>query len=151
MTNFLDSIQIGLNSAIDRERNFTEIHDVFKLLKDQVYEVSKNKVVVELFGCEFDSRNSSFRITNDEFLTSGDGLYKDKLIYLSLLENIDFTYFEISRIDFTQNGYPCKLIVDGNQYEALDKNGLEEIVKILFSSPATGQKLYQLMSGIMQN
>ena len=151
MTNFLDSIQFGLNSAIDRERNFREIHNVFQLLKDQIYQVSKGKVLIELMECKFDPVANIFRISGDDYLTSGDGLYKDKLIFLSLEQDANNHFYEISRIEFTQNGYPCKLMVDGNFYEAMDKIGVEEIVKLLFSSPTTGQKLYHLMNGTFED
>ncbi|MBJ9482684.1 hypothetical protein ACKEN5_18030 [Acinetobacter baumannii] len=140
MINFTDSLQLGLQTALDRERNFQEIHDVFSTLKDQILAFSNNSVTLEmLFQTDPEDDN-----TIGDYFESLTNLYIDKTIYLI---NVDEgqNYEWLSMINFSSNGYPCTITIDGNRFDSIDKVSLEENIKMLLSTPSTGQKLFRLM------
>ena len=140
MINFTDSLQLGMQNAIDRERNFQEIHDVFSILKEQILAFSKNLVTLELIYIENPGDSDDLV----DYFENSTGLYLDKTIFLTDVD--DSGNFEcISKIDFSSNGYPCTIEIDGNFFDSIDKISLEENIKKLLSTPSTGQKLFQLM------
>ncbi len=139
MTNFLLSIEQGIDSAISRESNFLEIHNLFQELKEQILEFSKGKVTLELILSS--AKEDSPDI---DYLTTKEGLYRNKHIVFTLTKQSN-KFEHITPINLSKNGYPAKLEIDGNQFEAFDKISLEELLKKLLSSPSTGQRLYKLI------
>ncbi|MEQ1161493.1 hypothetical protein ABLT50_12180 [Acinetobacter calcoaceticus] len=142
MINFTDSLQLGLQSALDRERNFTEIHDIFAALKEQLFLFSKGSVTLEMI---IKNENSEENGESVDYLTTLEGLYEDKFLYVSPTHNLNENYQYLGTINFSPNGYPCTLESEGNQFDSIDKIGLEENIKKLISSPSTGQKLFGIM------
>jgi len=145
MINFTDSLQLGMQSAIDRERNFQEIHNLFSILKEQLLAFSNNLVTLEMIFT-VDHEDDSV----EDYLTNPTNLYADKNLYLTGVNNPQF--FEwISQINFSSNGYPCTIEIDGNRFDSIDKISLEENIKKLLTTPSTGQKLFQLMKSAEVN
>ncbi|HCQ9811693.1 TPA: hypothetical protein OUH77_003767, partial [Acinetobacter baumannii] len=71
-------------------------------------------------------------------------LYIDKSLCLTRVDDIqDFEW--LSMLNFSSNGYPCTITIDGNRFDSIDKISLEENIKMLLSTPSTGQKLFRLM------
>jgi hypothetical protein len=140
MINFTDSLQLGLQTALDRERNFQEIHDVFNSLKEQILAFSNYTITLEmLFQPDPDDEHS---IAN--YFENLTDLYSDKSLCLTNVNNSQ-DYEWLSMINFSSNGYPCTITIDGNRFDSIDKTSLEENIKMLLSSPSTGQKLFRLM------
>lgn len=142
MINFTESLHIGLQSALDRERNFTEIHDIFAALKEQLVHFSKGSVTLEMI-----IKNENHEEDGEplDYLTTLEGLYEDKFLYVSPTYNLNENFQYLGTIKFSPNGYPCTLETEGNQFDSIDKIGLEENIKKLISSPSTGQKLFEIM------
>ncbi|MEI1716786.1 hypothetical protein V8R86_09990 [Acinetobacter baumannii] len=140
MINFTDSLQLGLQTALDRERNFQEIHDVFNSLKEQILTFSNNSITLEmLFQPDPDNEDS---IAN--YFENLTDLYSDKSLCLTnVYDSQDYEW--LSMINFSSNGYPCTITIDGNRFDSIDKVSLEENIKMLLSTPSTGQKLFRLM------
>lgn len=142
MINFTDSLKLGLQTALDRERNFQEIHDVFYSLKEQILEFSNNSVTLEML---FEPKNDN-DILIDYFANLTE-LYVDKSLCLTNVnDSQDFEW--LSTINFSSNGYPCTINIDGNHFDSIDKISLEENIKMLLSTPSTGQKLFRLMKSV---
>ncbi|HCA5338646.1 hypothetical protein OHV66_15175 [Acinetobacter baumannii] len=142
MINFTDSLTLGLQSALDRERNFQEIHDIFITLKSQLFEFSEQSVNLEML---FKKKSAGNNNSVEDYFTDSSGLYDDKTLYLSEATNSTLNYAMLSTLTFSPNGYPCTLEIDGDHFDAIDKISLEENIKKLMSSPSTGQKLFKLM------
>ncbi|WP_286859615.1 MULTISPECIES: hypothetical protein [Acinetobacter] len=146
MINFTDSLKLGMQTALDRERNFQEIHDIFLTLKEQILEFSNNLVKLELI----------FQVVPEDDTTIADyfenltNLYDDKNLYLTDVNNTQ-NFEWLSFINFSSNGYPCTIIIDGNNFDSIDKISLEENIKKLLSAPSTGQKLFQLIKSAKEN
>ncbi len=146
MINFTDSLKLGMQTALDRERNFQEIHDIFLTLKEQILEFSNNLVKLELVFQENPDDDNSV-VDYFENLTN---LYSDKSLCLTDVNNLH-NYEWLSFINFSSNGYPCTISIDGNQFDSIDKISLEENIKKLLSAPSTGQKLFQLIKSAKEN
>lgn len=140
MINFTDSLQLGLQSALDRERNFQEIHEVFSVLREQILAFSKNLVTLEmLLQVEHEDEESIV-----EYFESLKGLYSDKILFLTDINNSE-NYELLSSINFSSNGYPCTIEIEGDRFDSIDKISLENNIKKLLATPSTGQKLFNLM------
>lgn len=140
MINFTDSLQLGLQSALDRERNFQEIHNLFYSLKEQILEFSNNSVTIEMIFRE----DPDDEDTIIDYFENFTDLYIDKSLCLTRVDDIqDFEW--LSMLNFSSNGYPCTITIDGNRFDSIDKISLEENIKMLLSTPSTGQKLFRLM------
>lgn len=140
MVDFLSALQNGIDSAANREANFQEIHDVFILLREQINYFSQNKINIQLFSIQKNPRNKSLDYFEDQ-----SQLYLDKRLYVSLY-NTSFSEKLLTEIYFDRdNGYPCTILVDGDEYTATNKESLEENIQKLLSSPSTGIILYSLM------
>ncbi|MDN8396093.1 hypothetical protein QZK79_15045 [Acinetobacter baumannii] len=139
MINFTDSLQLGLQSAY-RERNFQEIHNLFYSLKEQILEFSNNSVTLEMIFRE----DPDDEDTIIDYFENFTDLYIDKSLCLTRVDDIqDFEW--LSMLNFSSNGYPCTITIDGNRFDSIDKISLEENIKMLLSTPSTGQKLFRLM------
>lgn len=139
MVDFLSALQNGIDSAANREANFQEIHDIFILLREQISLFSQEKINTQLFSIPSESRLSP----KDYFLDQSQ-LYMDKRLYVNSLESrfsksLTEIYFD------RDNGYPCTITVDGDEYTATNKESLEENIQKLLSTPSTGIILYSLM------
>ncbi|HAV3886699.1 TPA: hypothetical protein JIF39_003499 [Acinetobacter baumannii] len=140
MINFTDSLQLGLQSALDRERKFQEIHNLFYSLKEQILEFSNNSVTLEMIFRE----DPDDEDTIIDYFENFTDLYIDKSLCLTRVDDIqDFEW--LSMLNFSSNGYPCTITIDGNRFDSIDKISLEENIKMLLSTPSTGQKLFRLM------
>ncbi|HAO26520.1 MAG TPA: hypothetical protein DCQ68_00240, partial [Chryseobacterium indologenes] len=136
MTNFLESLSFGIQVAKDRYRNFIEIHDLFILLKEQIEAFSKDKVTIELYG----ETGDFFKILDE----NPEVLYQSKLLYLCCASQPDEVFHDLTSITFNNDGYPCSMIIDGDNFDAYDKISLEKNIKKLLESPSTGQKIFDL-------
>lgn len=136
MTDFLKSLSIGMQIAQNRHKNFLEIHDIFYELKKQLESFGKGKILIE-----FVSQSGDF--FNNE---KQDNIYEDKKLYASLAVNPDIVFEQLTEVKFSNEGYPCTIYVDDNLFDAFDKTGLENNLKILLESPLTGQKLFDLLT-----
>ncbi|MGU3290209.1 hypothetical protein ACLBWM_11440 [Acinetobacter radioresistens] len=140
MVDFLSALQNGIDSAANREANFQEIHDVFVLLREQINSFSQDKINTELFSITSNSRTISLNYFEDH-----SQLYLDKKLYVSLCNTYLFKNL-LTEIYFDRNnGYPCTILIDGDEYTATNKESLEENIQKLLSSPSTGIILYSLM------
>lgn len=140
MVDFLSALQNGIDSAANREANFQEIHDVFVLLREQINSFSQDKINTELFSITNNLGNRSLNYFEDH-----SQLYLDKKLYVSLY-NTSFGKNLLTEIYFDRdNGYPCTILVDGDEYTATNKESLEENIQKLLSSPSTGIILYSLI------
>ncbi|WP_119025616.1 hypothetical protein [Acinetobacter soli] len=140
MVNFTDSIKLGMQTALDRERNFKEIHDLFSSLREQILDFSDNLVTLELVFLSDPEDETSIK----DYFESYDGLYLDKSLCLINVNNPQ-NFEWISFINFSSNGYPCTLDIVGNRFDAIDRISLEENINTLLATPSTGQKLFELM------
>lgn len=139
MVDFLSALQNGIDSAANREANFQEIHDIFILLREQISLFSQEKINTQLFSIADDSGLSP----KDYFLDQSQ-LYIDKRLYVNS-PGARFSKF-LTEIYFDRdNGYPCTILIDGDEYTATNKESLEENIQKLLSSPSTGIILYSLM------
>lgn len=138
MTNFIDSLSFGMQIAQKRHQNFVEIHDVFFDLKNQIEKFSNNKVLIELFG----KAGDYFTMVDN----NQDLLYESKNLLASLASDPDNTYSQLTRIDFSTDGYPCTLDIEGNKYDAFDKTSLEENLKILLSTASIGEAIFKIIN-----
>lgn len=143
MINFKDSLQQGLQSALDRERNFQEIHNVFASLREQILEFSNNSVTLEMV-VQTDPEDDNSII---DYFQNFEGLYLDKSLCLTDVNN-SHNFEWLSYIRFSSNGYPCTIEIDGDRFDATDKIGLEENIKKLLATPSTGRKLFELMKSL---
>lgn len=140
MVDFLSALQNGIDSAANREKNFQEIHNVFILLREQIHRFTENKINTQLFSILNNSRAKSLDYFEDQ-----SQLYLDKKLYVSL-DNSFLIKNLLTEIYFDRdNGYPCTILIDGDEYTATNKESLEENIQKLLSSPSTGIILYSLM------
>lgn len=146
MINFTDSLKLGMQTALDRERNFQEIHDIFLTLKEQILEFSNNLVKLELVFQEGPEDDATIA----DYFENFTNLYEDKSLCLTDVNNTQ-NFEWLSFINFSSNGYPCTISIDGNKFDSIDKIGLEENIKTLLSTPSTGQKLFQLIKSAEEN
>lgn len=140
MVDFLSALQNGIDSAANREANFQEIHDIFISLREQINSFSQNKINTQLFSIQKNPRSKSLDYFEDQ-----SQLYLDKRLYISIY-NTSYTENLLTEIYFDRdNGYPCTILVDGDEYTATNKESLEENIQKLLSSPSTGIILYSLI------
>ncbi|MEJ5034417.1 hypothetical protein WH243_00295 [Acinetobacter sp. MYb177] len=139
MVDFLSALQIGINSAANREANFIEIHNVFILLREQINTFSGNKIDTKLHSIIDSKTRRALNYFEDQ-----SQLYFDKRLHVSNQNTI--IHYLLTEIYFDRdNGYPCTILVDGDEYTATNKESLEENIQKLLSSPSTGSTLYSLM------
>lgn len=139
MVNFLSALKSGIDSAVNREANFQEIHDIFTLLREQINSFSQNKIEISLYSIMDNSRASSKNYFEDQ-----SHLYIDKRLCVSTINSM----FDdiLTEIYFDRdNGYPCTIQIDGDEYTATNKESLEENIQKLLSAPSTGIILYSLI------
>ncbi|MEG0794784.1 MAG: hypothetical protein RSG95_03200 [Bacilli bacterium] len=140
MVDFLSALQNGIDSAANRETNFQEIHGVFILLREQINSFSQDKINTQLFSIVNNPRAKSLDYFEDQ-----SQLYLDKKLYVSLYNSFLIKNL-LTEIYFDRdNGYPCTILIDGDEYTATNKESLEENIQKLLSSPSTGIILYSLM------
>lgn len=126
MTNFLDAIQLGIQSAKDKDRNIQNILLIISRLKNSIEEFTEGKVTVRT-------------VDKHEGLTLSlctEDLHSE---YKSASE-------ELTIIDFGIDGYPCKIKIDNNQEIAHTNEGLEEYLTKLLSSAIVGSRLIKLIN-----
>ncbi len=138
MTNFIESLSFGMQIAQKRHQNFLEIHDVMFDLKKQIESYSNGKILIELIG------ESGEYFTN--FDKNQDMLYESKNLFASLSSAPENVYDKLTRIEFSTDGYPCTINIEGNKYDAFDKNSLEENLKNLLSTASIGEIIFKLVN-----
>jgi len=139
MADFLSALQNGINSAVNREANFLEIHTLFFLVKEQMDTFSQGKISTRLKNIP----QNPVQGTVNHF-ENPSKLYDNKRLYVSKTGSI----FDLILTDIyfdRDNGYPCTIMIDGDEYTSVNKESLEENIKKLLSSPSTGNILYSLM------
>lgn len=140
MVDFLSALQNGIDSAANREANFQEIHDIFILLREQINSFSQDKINTQLYSIIDNPRARPLDYFEDQ-----SQLYSDKRLYVSLYNTSSFKNL-LTQIYFDrENGYPCTIFIDGDEYTATNKESLEENIQKLLSSPSTGIVLYSLI------
>ena len=136
MVDFLSALQNGIDSAANREANFQEIHDIFISLRDQINTFSQNTITTQLYSIATNSLTSP-----KDYFVDQSQLYMDKKLYV-VSQQCRYSSF-LTEIYFDRdNGYPCTITVDGDEYTATNKESLEENIQKLLSSPSTGIILY---------
>lgn len=138
MTNFIESLSFGMQIAQKRHQNFLEIHDVFLDLKKQIESYSNYKISIELFG-----KNGDYFTNFDE---NPDMLYEAKNLIAAQASAPHEVYYQLTNVSFSNDGYPCTIELEGNKYDAFDKNSLEENLKTLLSTASTGESIFKLLN-----
>lgn len=138
MTDFLTALQSGIKSAMNREDNFIEIHNTFLRVKEQIDIFSEDRFEVQLQGI---SKNDPFKKPKDYFKDHSD-LYSDKK--LIMIDNKRIA--KLTEIYFDRNnGYPCTILIDGDEFTSTNLESLEDNLRKLLSSPSTGNVLYSFI------
>lgn len=140
MTDFLNAIQSGIDSAINREKNFLEIHNIFFLVKNELENFSQGNIEVALNTII----DNGLVLFGKDYFEDQTELYKDKI--LNINKKTKYIHHKLTTIYFDRyNGYPCTIYIDGDEFTCVNKETLEDNIKKLLSSPKTGSILYSLI------
>lgn len=141
MIDFLNALQSGIDSAINKEKNFLEIHNIFLLVKEQITVFSNGTLDTQLLSMPNPSNLFSTPIN---YFHNQSELYTDKKLQISPID-ANVTYL-LTKIYFDRdNGYPCTITINGDEYTSINKESLEENIQRLLSSSAVGSILYRLI------
>ncbi|WP_336716704.1 hypothetical protein [Pantoea ananatis] len=142
MTDFLRSLNEGMESAKRAEENRREIDSVFDELNKQVASVTNGKVKIA---------RATFR-----------SLKEDNIWGLGIALNIPSNYvtysglgvfhtaikgdpIEISKWNSDKNGYPCVIEIDKKKLYCEDKESLEYNIAELLKEPFVGEAIIKMM------
>lgn len=143
MTDFLSSIKSGIQSAVTREENFLEIHDLFITLKEQIDNFSEGKINVELVSLGGGPIGSAI-LSPKNYFNDKSQLYRDKKLNVSSYDKS--STYTLTEIHFDRdNGYPCTILINGDEFTSMNKESLEDNIKMLLASSRTGSVLYSLL------
>lgn len=138
MTDFVSALRTGINSAINREENFIEIHSIFSAVKEQIAIFSEGKLETQL---DSNTKDHPYLRTINYFEDTSQ-LYLDKILKISsIIRTLKLTEIYFDR----DNGYPCTILIDGDEFTSTNKESLEDNIRKLLSSPSTGIILYSLI------
>ena len=85
------------------------------------------------------SRSSPKNYFNDK-----SQLYRDKKLNVSSYDK-SLTY-TLTEIHFDRdNGYPCTILINGDEFTSMNKESLEDNIKMLLASSRTGNTIYNLL------
>jgi flavodoxin len=133
MNKFLNALEVGVESAQNRELNFLEIHEVFTELKTNIDAFLDGKAVTV-----FESLTGLGR---QDYFKNKTNLFQDKV--LSIQENKK--RHKLTQVYFSHdNGYPCTITINEDEYTATNKSSLEDNLKTLLSTPSIGTIFYTI-------
>ncbi|MBA6091046.1 hypothetical protein H4C81_19470 [Pseudomonas monteilii] len=138
MVNFIESLKKGIDAAQKAEENREEINSVFRALNEQLHEAFEGKVEISTF-----TKSSPFSAL---MALSGD-VKAAPLTFLGAINPLaeHKAPKELARWKMDPNGYPCQIITSEFEFYCENKQGLENGLQELLSSPIVGEHIYKLI------
>lgn len=141
MTDFRVAFQAGQEAARAAELARKEIDDVFKVICEQLADVTEGKIEISRQEYEKTQQSSVFPFSASLFAP------KKKYWAISARNpkaNND-KLREIALWEQGSSGYPCKISWDGMDRTCHDRESLESCLASLLSDPVVGEKLRGVM------
>ncbi|WP_394521460.1 hypothetical protein C1N60_04980 [Pantoea sp. SGAir0184] len=140
MNDFKKHLLAGVDAAKTAAANRQEIYDVINEVDRQLSEVYDSKVH---FGIWNLTRTIKPKNTNNIFGSALSALSLDREDYkgLSICDHESKNPIPIADWYMSENGYPCKITIDGRESYCSDKEDLENEISSLLSHVRTGKAI----------
>lgn len=136
MSNFKKSFGIGIQSAVEADKNRAEIDEVFSRLNEDLYELTNGKVELERrqFTEATNPLNINALLNQEKYwaIAAHNPKTEDKPV-------------EIAKWNQDRSGYPCRIRFGNKKFICEDSEGLVEALEELLEDPYTGEICNNLM------
>jgi hypothetical protein len=134
MVNFIESFNKGMSAAEKAIANKDEIDSVFEQLSDQLQQATGGKLKISI------AEKQTPLVTFTASLTD----IMNRKTYWAIVASNPLTPYqptELAQWKFSENGYPCRIVLPNTEIFCEDKTALENALSKMIATPAAGKKL----------
>ncbi|MGA7506875.1 MAG: hypothetical protein WBW72_00965 [Erwinia billingiae] len=144
MNDFKKYLLAGVDAAKSAAANKKEIHDVIDEVNKQLGEVYDSKVNFGIWNLNRDIKPKVNNIFGNAF--SALSLERESYQGLAISDHEIKNPIPLADWYMSENGYPCKITLDGRESFCSDKDELENEISNLLSHVKTGEAILKKLA-----